>query len=174
MSRRDHGNITWKDLVLSCIYGPLIILQLVLFFLFNNYLGIDVLAYIGLAIWTLSAVFGLLPIYTFRKRGGVPKGQSYMKTTKLVDTGVYSIVRHPQYLAGLLLIIALMLMTQYWLSVIAGAIAFATFYFDTLRADANLLEKFGGDYRLYMERVPRLNFLLGIIRRTCHRTRKIN
>ena len=163
MSRRDLGNMTWKDLILSCIYGPLMILQLLLFFLYNNYLDVDVLAYFGLALWVLSGVFGILPIYTFRKRGGVPEGQSYMKTTKLVDTGVYSIVRHPQYLAGLLLIIALMLMTQYWLSVIAGAIAFATFYFDTLRADANLVEKFGNDYRLYMERVPRANLFQDIL-----------
>jgi protein-S-isoprenylcysteine O-methyltransferase Ste14 len=78
-------------------------------------------------IWVLSAVFGVLPIYTFRKKGGVVKGQSYMKTTELVDTGVYSIVRHPQYLAGLLLIIALMLVTQHWLSIIAGIIAFVAF-----------------------------------------------
>ncbi len=174
MRRRDQWNVTWKDLVLSCIYGPLMVIQLVLFFLFNNYLGMDILAYIGLAFWLLSAVFGVLPIYTFRKRGGVPKGQSYMKTTKLVDTGVYSIVRHPQYLAGLLLIIALMLTTQHWLSIFAGAIAFATFYFDTLRADTNLIEKFGDEYKAYMEKVPRLNFLLGIMRRARHRSQVTN
>jgi protein-S-isoprenylcysteine O-methyltransferase Ste14 len=165
MSREDSWNVTWKDIVLSCIYTPLIILQLVLFFVYNNYLGIDILAYIGLIIWALSAVFGIAPIYTFRKKGGVSEGQSYMKTTKLVDTGLYSIVRHPQYLAGFLLIVALMLTTQHWLSVIAGAIAFVTFYVDTLRVDSHLIEKFGDDYRVYMERVPRLNFLLGIIRR---------
>ncbi len=170
MSKGDSWNVTWKDIVLSCIYTPLMILQLVLFFIYSNHLGIDILAYIGLFIWVLSAVFGIVPIYTFRRKGGVPEGQSYMKTTKLVDTGLYSIVRHPQYLAGLLLIIALMLTTQHWLSLVAGIIAFAAFYFDTLRADTRLIEKFGDDYRHYVEKVPRLNFLLGIIRRASQRT----
>jgi protein-S-isoprenylcysteine O-methyltransferase Ste14 len=104
-------------------------------------------------------------MYTFRKKGGVAKGKSYIHTTKLVDTGIYSIVRHPQYLAGLLLTIALMLVTQHWLSVIAGIIAFIAFYLDTFNADPRLIEKFGEDYRKYMDRVPRLNFILGIIRK---------
>ena len=172
------GSKSWYanrvDLVLACLYTPLMILQLVLFFLHSNYLGIDILAYIGMVIWALSAVFGIVPIYTFRKRGGVAQGESYIKTTKLVDTGVYSIVRHPQHLAGLLLIIALMFTTQHWLSVIAGAIAFAASYFDTVRADAPLVEKFGDDYRLYMKRVPRLNFLLGIIQRMRRGPRETN
>lgn len=165
MSRKDSWIRNWVDLILACIYTPLIILQLVLFFLYSNYLGFDILAYIGLVIWALSAIFGIVPIYTFRRKGGVTKGQSYMKTTKLVDTGVYSIVRHPQFLAGLLLIIALMLTTQHWLSIVAGVIAFAAFYYDALRVDTRLIEKFGDDYRRYMERVPRLNFLLVIARR---------
>ena len=170
MGEKGRSSVTWKDLILSCIYSPLLVLQLVLFFFFYyNHLGIDVLAYTGWIIWVLSIIFGILPIYTFRKRGGVAKGQSYMKTTKLVDTGVYSIVRHPQYLAGLLLIIALMLVTQHWLSITAGAIAFVTFYIDTLRVDADCIEKFGDDYKHYMERVPKLNFLLGIYKRTKHK-----
>ena len=166
MSKKSSSNITWKDLILSCIYSPLIVLQLVLFFFFYyNHLGIDILAYIGWIVWALSAIFGILPIYTFRSKGGIPKGQSYMKTTKLVDTGVYSIVRHPQYLAGFLLIIALILVTQHWLSIMAGAIALVTFYIDTLGVDADCIEKFGEDYKRYMKRVPKLNFLLGIYRR---------
>jgi len=166
MSKKSRNKITPKEIILSCIYGPLIVLQLVLFFFFYyNYLGIDILAYIGWILWILSIVFGILPIYTFRKKGGVPKGESYMKTTKLVDTGVYSIVRHPQYLAGLLLMIALILLTQHWLSIIAGTIAFVAFYIDTLRVDTDCIEKFGEDYKRYMKRVPKLNFLLGIYRR---------
>ena len=48
-----------------------------------------------ICLW-VSAIFGILPIITFRAKGGVPQGQSYMKTTQLVDTGIYAIVRHPQ------------------------------------------------------------------------------
>ena len=102
---------------------------------------------------------------TFRKKGGVKKGKSYIHTTILVDTGIYSIVRHPQYFAGILLNLALILLTQHWLSVIAGIIAIIIMYFDTLKADSRLIEKFGEDYKKYMDRVPRFNFILGIIKR---------
>lgn len=167
MARTRFGNMDRKDLVLASIYSPLMVLQLVLFFFFyQNCLGFDLMVYIGSFLWVLSAIFGFLPVYQFRKKGGVPKGSSYMHTTELVDTGVYSIVRHPQYLAGLLIILALMLMTQHWLSVTAGVVAFVAFYIDTLVADPRLVEKFGEEYREYMNRVPRMNFLLGIVRRS--------
>jgi hypothetical protein len=38
-------------------------------------------------------------------------------------------------------------------------------YIDLYRADNDVIKKFGEDYQVYMERVPRANFLLGIIRR---------
>ncbi len=166
MAKNKIKNVTWKDYILSSIYTVLIIFQLILFFFFYyNHLGLDVLAYIGWFIWILSIIFGFVPMYTFRKKGGVAKGKTYIHTTKLVDTGIYSIVRHPQYLAGILLNIALILLTQHWLSLIAGVIAVPIMYYDTLKADSGLIEKFGEDYKKYMERVPRLNFMLGIVKR---------
>ena len=166
MARGRQWNVDWKDIVLACIYTPLMILQFILFFFFYyNHMGLDFLAYIGWFLWALSIIFGIVPMIEFRRKGGVAKGESYMRTTRLVDTGLYSIVRHPQYLAGLLLIIALMLLSQHWLSVLAGAVAFVAFYLDTLRADSPMIEKFGDEYREYMRRVPRLNFVLGIARR---------
>jgi hypothetical protein len=37
-------------------------------------------------------------------------------------------------------------------------------YLIALKADQELIEKFGDDYRRYMQKVPRMNFLLGLIR----------
>jgi len=34
--------------------------------------------------------------------GGVKEGESYVKTTRLVDESLYAVVRHPQYLGGIL------------------------------------------------------------------------
>ena len=165
-AKKQSKKVSWQGAVLACIYTPTMILQFVLFFFFYyNHMGIDVLLYVGWFLWGLSIIFGIVPMHTFRKKGGVRKGKSYIHTTKLVDTGIYSIVRHPQYLAGFLLIIALMLLTQHWLCIIAGMIALVAFYVDTLRADAQAIEKFGREYKRYMRRVPRLNFVLGITRR---------
>ena len=50
----------------------------------------------GWIVLMLSAVFGWLPIFTFRRKGKV-KGRGYIHTTVLVSKGIYSIIRHPQY-----------------------------------------------------------------------------
>jgi len=65
-------------------------------------------------------VFGWLPIIEFRKKGGVKKGKSYIHTTQIVDTGIYSIVRHPQYVTFILWAIAGMLLFQHWIVVLLG------------------------------------------------------
>jgi protein-S-isoprenylcysteine O-methyltransferase Ste14 len=118
----------------------------------------------GWGVMMVSAIFGWLPIVTFRRKGKV-EGRGYIHTTKLVDSGVYSIVRHPQYLAGILLNIALVLITQHWLVAVLGLIAIIVNYLDTFTEEENCIEKFGDAYRQYMDKVPRLNFILGIIRK---------
>ena len=87
-----------------------------------------------------------------------------MQTTKLVTGGVYAIVRHPQYLAGMLINVALPLIAQHWLVAVLGVPPFVLTVADARVADRAGLEKFGQDYQRYMEEVPRLNFLLGIAR----------
>ena len=118
---------------------------------------------IGWGVLWLSAIFGWLPIITFRRKGNVA-GKGYIHTTRLVDTGIYSIVRHPQYLAGILLNVALTLITPHWTVTFLGLIAIAITAMNTITEEDRCIEKFGDAYRQYMQRVPRLNFVLGIIR----------
>jgi protein-S-isoprenylcysteine O-methyltransferase Ste14 len=126
----------------------------------------EILAYFGVGLYVFSGIFfGILPIFEFRKKGGVRNGQSYIHTTKLVDTGIYSIVRHPQYVTFMLWAIAGMLLFQHWVIVLLGIPIFPLTYADLIKADRDAIEKFGDDYEAYMKKVPRANFLLGIIRR---------
>jgi protein-S-isoprenylcysteine O-methyltransferase Ste14 len=138
--------------------------QIVLSFVFYNKAGSDTVANIGWGVLVLSAIFGWLPIFTFRARGGVAKGESYIQTTKLVTGGIYAVVRHPQFLAGMLINVALPLITQHWLIAVLGVPPFVLMCLDARTADLNAIKKFGEDYQRYMERVPRLNFLVGIVR----------
>jgi len=122
---------------------------------------------IGWGVMLVSAVFGWLPIFTFRRKGEIAD-KSYVSTTVLVDSGVYQIVRHPQYLAGILFSLSLMLLCQHWLVIALGAISTALIYLDIREADQEGIDKFGDEYRAYMQRVPRANILLGIIRYFSH------
>jgi protein-S-isoprenylcysteine O-methyltransferase Ste14 len=127
---------------------------------------IEYLAYVGVGLYVFSGlVFGWLPVIEFRKRGRVKSGKSYIYTTKIVDTGIFSIVRHPQYVTFILWAIAGMLLFQHWIIVLLGVPVLPLVYIDLIKADNEAIEKFGDEYKAYMKRVPRANFFLGIIRR---------
>ncbi len=150
--------------LLSSIAGALTVTQIVLALFFRRP-GPEFLKLAGQVCWWASAIFGWLPIFTFRRKGGVPKGKSFVYTTTLVETGIYAIVRHPQMgTAWMFICISLMLLTNRWVSVALGLPAMALVYLDLLKADRRLVEKFGAAYERYMERVPRVNFIAGIIR----------
>ena len=156
----------WKEYILSCIWGPLLVVQIILVFFLGifNEAGFDLVMYAGWLVWAISVIFGFLPIFTFKSKGGVAKGKSYVHTRTLVVTGIYSIVRHLQYTAGILFSLALILIAQNWLVLSLGVIVIPLLYVDIVMADTHEIEKFGDDYKRYMEKAPRANFILGIFR----------
>ena len=151
-------------LLLSLIAGVLTIVQIALAFFLHGY-ALEALKWAGwICVWA-SGLFGMLPVITFYTRGGVSRGESYMKTTVLVDTGIYAIVRHPQGgTAWLLINLGIMLIAGHWTSVVLGLVSMGLVYADTFKTDQYLIDKFGDVYKRYMKRVPRVNFIVGIIR----------
>ena len=136
------------------------------FYLLSEVSQIEILAYTGVGLYFLSGlVFGWLPVIEFRKKGEVQEGKSYIHTTKLVDTGIYSIVRHPQYVTFLMWATSGMLLFQHWIVILLGIPIIPLTYIDLIKADKDAIEKFGDNYNAYMKKVPRANFLLGIMRR---------
>ena len=160
-------SFSWMDFVPVTLVSILFISQIIVgIFLLSDVSQIEILAYVGVGLYVFSGlVFGWLPVIEFRKKGGVRRGKSYIHTTKLVDTGIYSIVRHPQFVTFMLWTIAGVLLFQHWIVVLLGIPIFPLTYVDLIRADRDAIEKFGDDYKAYMKKVPRANFLLGIIRR---------
>ena len=157
---------SWVAVVPSTLASLLFILQIIVgIFLLSEVSQIEILAYFGVGLYIFSGlIFGMLPMVEFRKKGGVKKGRSYIHTTKLVDTGIYSIVRHPQYVTFMMFAIAGILLFQHWIVVCLGVPVIPLTYVDLMNADKEGLEKFGDEYRSYMKRVPRSNFLIGIFR----------
>jgi protein-S-isoprenylcysteine O-methyltransferase Ste14 len=60
--------------------------------------------------------------------------------------------------------LAMMLLAQHWVVILIGAVSMALFYIDMQAADQEGIQKFGEAYRDYMQRVPQVNFILGILR----------
>jgi protein-S-isoprenylcysteine O-methyltransferase Ste14 len=167
MNKMSERSFSWKDHVPATFSSLLFISQVIVdIYLLFDVSQIEILAYGGVGLYVFSGmVFGLLPVFEFRKKGGVRKGQSYIHTTKLVDTGIYSVVRHPQYVTFILFAIAGMFLFQHWIVILLGVPIIPFTYIDLIKADRDAIEKFGEDYKAYMKKVPRANFLLGIIRR---------
>ena len=160
--------------LLAWIWTVLLLVQVGLaFFVFTEPISPGLMI-AGWVVWAVGVVFALVPILALRTRGGVPEGKSYMATTALVDTGIYAVVRHPQGgTAGILFNLALPLIGQHWLLVILGAVGMALIYLDMFRMDEACLEKFGQAYADYMQRVPRVNFVAGIVRLLRRRTEEL-
>ena len=130
---------------------------------------------VGWVFWAIGMVLVMAPIVQFPRRGGVPKGKSFVHTTRLVNTGIYAVVRHPQYTGGIwALFLTTLLWYPHWLFAILGVIGAALLYLSTRDEDKRLVQQFGDDYKRYMERVPRMNFLLGIIRLWRHKELRKN
>ncbi len=145
------------------IASILFVTQYVLAFFVFKLPGWAPLQWIGWGILGLSIYFGIAPIFILGRRGGVAKGKSYVHTEKLVDSSVYAIVRHPQYLAGILFNLSMILLAQHWLIILLGIVSMVLFYLDIQAADLDGIEKFGDEYRQYIQRVPQVNFMRGIL-----------
>ena len=156
---------SWKRDPLPWAYSLLMLTPIILVFVFYNYYKLDVLVNTGWILLILGIVIILLAGGEFRRRGGAPEGERIVQTTILVDSGVYAVVRHPQYLGFILIVFSMVLMSQHWLSLISAIIGCSLFYIDIRREEQSSIKKFGDEYNLYMQAVPRLNFILGIVRR---------
>ena len=120
---------------------------------------------IGCVVWAFGMVLVMAPIVIFPRRGGVTKGKSFVNTTRLVSTGIYAVVRHPQYTGGIYaILIPTLLWYPHWLFAVLGVIGTVLTFLSTKEEDKRLVEKFGDEYTAYMNRVPGMNIFLGTIR----------
>ena len=119
----------------------------------------------GCVVWGFGMVLVMAPMVMFPRRGSVPGGKAFVHTTRLVDTGIYAIVRHPQYTGGIFaLFLTTLLWYPHWLFAVLGVAGSVLLYFSCRSEDRRLVEKFGDDYRDYMNRVPGMNFVEGTVR----------
>ena len=105
--------------------------------------GIGILCVLGIY-WLFSSIgTGITPVSATRKEH------------KLVMHGIYHYIRHPLYTLGSSLFISFGMMADNWFIATLGILTFILMAIRTPKEEANLIEKFGDEYREYMKRTGR-------------------
>ena len=78
------------------------------------------------------------------------------RTEKIVDTGVYSIVRHPQYLGGLLAHVGITFLLSAWYSLLVSPLMIFLVYLISRKEEEELIKEFSKEYEDYKKKVPML------------------
>ena len=117
---------------------------------------------IGLPEWVrwLGVGLGMVAImgiyWLFSSIGsGITPTSATRKQHQLVTSGPYRWIRHPLYTFGSSLFVAFGMMADNWFIALLGVLAFIAMASRTPKEEANLIEKFGDDYREYMKRTGR-------------------
>jgi len=132
------------------LYGMLIISTIIHY----NSANLVKLVYAGWIIMAFGIIF-LLCSSKSRKKG-------HADSSGLVERGMYAFVRHPEFLGHILIIFALVIISQHCF--IVGAILIVLLCLAMIDEEKRNIEKFGNAYRDYMKKVPRINLIAGIIR----------
>ncbi len=97
---------------------------------------------------------GVRQVWRYLSRKEVAGNSEGFTQKELVTSGVYGVVRHPLYLAGIIIFTFNPLITVNGLTI--TALADLYFLFGVFIEERRFLRIFGDQYREYMRRVPRL------------------
>ncbi len=126
--------------------------------------GNPYLRYTGVSVLMVAGVFIFTPFYLISKHGSIKHGQTYMQARIVVDRGLFSITRHPQYLGYILLACGFAMLSQHWAVVLLAITSTIFFNLQAVNEETYCLAQFGEPYTRYLRRVPRFNVILGAVR----------
>jgi len=147
-----------SHIVYIVLYGSLILSSILVY----NVANLEILLYFGWTILVFGIIFLLLASRS-RKIGRAQEGKGINKEN-LIESGMYAFVRHPEFLGHILIIFALIFIAQYWLSLVIGVMLIVLLCLAMMEEEKRNIEKFGDGYKDYIQRVPRINLLVGIIK----------
>ena len=115
--------------------------------------------WLGVGIGILC-VLGIYWLFSSIGSGITPTSATRTQHT-LVTSGPYRWVRHPLYTVGSSMFVAFGMMADNWFIAGLGILTFILMAIRTPKEEANLIEKFGDEYREYMRRTGRFFPKLG-------------
>ena len=147
-----------RDVVLAACAALLFVGQIVLAIVFHR---TDAVSYLGWILIAVAIVFGGFSWYAVRRQRLI-EDREWLENTVLVDTGIYEIIRHPVYLSFMIYVVAMILISRHWLSIIFGVPIIIYLYWLMKIKEWVSVDNFGEEYVNYMEKVPRLNVITGL------------
>lgn len=84
------------------------------------------------------------------------KASEMHRAERIVTTGFYSIVRHPQYLGGLSAHVGISFLLSAWYSLLSTLLMVVLIYLISRKEEEELIREFGKEYENYKEKVPML------------------
>lgn len=124
--------------------------------------GIIYLQYISI-IFFIIGLFLIVSSFVNLKRIGKPSS-GLENTTKMINKGIFKILRHPLYLGLSLFTTGFIFAYQAIVLIIIGFVAIVLFYLASRIEDGYNIKKFGIAYEEYMKIVPTWNFITGLKR----------
>ena len=118
----------------------------------------------GVVLLFTAAVFIFSPFYLLSKYGKAQDRKTYMQASELVHQGLYAVIRHPQYFGYILLACGFTLLSQHWITVLLAVLIVIFFYFQAVQEESYCLAHYGESYERYLQKVPRFNLFLGVLR----------
>ncbi len=76
------------------------------------------------------------------------------RVEKIVTTGIYSTVRHPQHLGWFLVQVGFTFLLSGWYALLASPLILGLLYLLSRKEEAELIKEFGKEYVAYKRRVP--------------------
>jgi protein-S-isoprenylcysteine O-methyltransferase Ste14 len=76
------------------------------------------------------------------------------RANKIITSGVYSSVRHPQYLGGLIAHVGITFLFSAWYSVLSTPMMVLLVFLISRKEEKELAKEFGTEYQAYAEKVP--------------------
>jgi protein-S-isoprenylcysteine O-methyltransferase Ste14 len=156
LSRRADGTAM---MTVIRVFGLVLWLSPLVYLLNPNWMAWSKIGLPDGARW-LGVVVGALCVpgiyWLFSSIGtGITPVSATRSEHKLSTSGPYRWVRHPLYTIGSSFIISFGLMADNWFIALMGILAFIAMAIRTPKEEANLIEKFGDEYREYMRRTGR-------------------
>jgi protein-S-isoprenylcysteine O-methyltransferase Ste14 len=110
---------------------------------------------IGFVLITLGLIIRIQSILTLKQY--FTYTVSKVEGQKLIETGLYKVIRHPGYLGQLIIFIGISISLSNWMSILAMMIPIAFGYGYRIKVEERfLLEQLGENYLNYQKRTKRL------------------